>query len=271
MKQQVYNFFKIRLRVLATNIVNTFNQETAYPAENWANIFSTLLYTVSYLIFLDVIFSNVTSLAGYSHNDMLFFTFVGQLAFFTLYSWSFDNMDNLVQSIRNGELDLLLTKPVPTLFYVSTRVFTIIRLVRDAIVPMLVIALLIDWHALHIAPWTIAAGFVIFVCGQWSVHVFQFLLVMPAFWNGKSQALLHLSYTVTGPEIPLHGIPKPWRIVLLSVLPVCLPTAASVSVMLGYSNPVLMMSWAIILALILTWVRVTVWRKSLGVYNSASS
>jgi len=271
MKQSVYNFFTIRFRVLMTNIVNTFNIETAYPAENWANIFSTLLYVISYLIFLDVIFNNVTSLAGYTHNDMLFFTFIGQIAFFTLYTWSFENMSGLAESIRNGELDVLLTKPVPTLFYISTRTFTLVRLVRDAFVPMLIIAFLIDWTTLHLTFLSFVIGIIVFVCGQWAVHMLQFLLVMPAFWNGKSQALLHLSYSITGPEIPLQGLSKYWRVILISVLPVSLPVAGATSVMLGHSNPLLMLSWAIALAMLLAWLRIWIWRKALGVYNSASS
>lgn len=259
------------MRIVGINIANTFNLETSYPAENWANAFSTLLYTASYVIFLNVIFGNVETLAGYSYNDMLFFSLLSQTAFYTLYTWSFDNMDNLVNSIHQGELDLLLTKPLPTLFYATTRTFSLLRLARDAFLPIAMIALLISWSDLNLSTERAIAGLIIFICGQWVLHVFQFLLILPAFWNGQSQALLRLSYTLSEPNVPLEGLTKFWRFFLLTALPVCLPVAASVSVILGRSNAVPMVIWSLFLAAVATVVRFFAWRRALLAYNSASS
>ena len=271
MKQSVFSYIDIRLRILGINIANTFNIETAYPAENWANIISTFFYVTSYLIFLRVIFGNVHTLAGYSYNDMLFFSFVGQFAFYTLYTWSYDNLEALVDSVHSGEMDLLLTKPLPTLFYVCTRKFTLVKLVRDAILPLLMIGILIDWKALGLTPILLLGGFIVFVCGQWIMHVFQFLLALPAFWNGQSQALLRLCYTLTEPNIPLEGLPNFWRLFLTTLLPVSLSTAGAVSVALGRGNAPLLVLWSITLAIIATFVRMFFWKKALAAYNSASS
>lgn len=271
MKQSVYSYIRKRIRILGINIVNTFNIETAYPAENWANLFSTAFYTLSYLLFLEVIFGNVKTLAGYSKNDMLFFTVLGQAAFYTMYTWSYDNLQNLIESVHKGELDLLLTKPIPTLFYVSTRTFTVIRLVRDSLIPLIMIAILVDWPALHLTFWHVVAGLVIFALGQWVVHVLQFLLVLPAFWNGQSQALLRLSYTLTGPDIPLEGLPRFWKVFLTTLLPVCVPVAMAVSVMLGRSDARTAIIWVVTLAIVASVVRIQAWKKALSVYNSASS
>jgi len=271
MKQLVFNYLKIRFQILGINISNTFNIETAYPAENWANILSTFFYTASYILFLNVIFGNVNSLAGYSYNDMLFFTFVSQLSFYTLFNWSYDNVDALIESIHKGEMDLILTKPLPTLFYIMTRKFSIIRVVRDCVLPLLMIGILIDWSALGLSLISILIGIIIFVCGQWIMHVFQFLLALPAFWQGQSQALLRLSYILTNPNLPLQGLTKFWRIILTTVLPICIVVSGSVSVMIGRSNPKTMVLWALCLALFLTYVRMIAWKKALRAYNSASS
>ena len=271
MKQQVFNYINTRIRILGINIANTFHLETAFPAENWANIFSTLLYTASYLIFLDVIFGNITSLAGYSHNDMIFYSLIGQLAFYVTYSWSYDNMEQLAESVHQGEMDILLTKPLPTLFYVSTRQFTIIKLIRDAFLPMTMMALMVKWPALNVHMENIPFAIIIFISGQWAVHVMQFLLILPAFWNGQSQALLRLSYTLTNPNIPFEGLVRFWKILLTTVIPIALPTAASVSVLLGKSNPILITIWASGVALFATFIRLYAWKKALGAYNSASS
>ena len=271
MKQSVFDYIKIRLRVLGINIANTFNLETAYPAENWANILSTFMYVLSYLLFLGIIFGNVKTLAGYSRNDMLFFTFVGQTAFYTLYTWSYDNMDKLIDSVRKGEMDVLLSKPLPTLFYVSTRKISFVTLFRDAFIPMTMIALLINWSSLNIRPELIIIGVIIFACGQWCGHVMQFLLMLPVFWSGQSEALLGISYTISNPEIPLEGLSRVWRVLLTTLLPISLPVAGSVSVMLGKSNPLSMLALTLVITAIATYLRQIMWKKALATYNSASS
>lgn len=271
MKQSVFNFFLIRFRILGINIANTFNIETAYPAENWANIFSTLTFTASYILFLNIIFGNVETLGGYTKNDMLFFVFIGQVAFHTMYTWSYDNVERLIESVHDGEMDVLLTKPLPILFYVCTRSFTLIKLVRDAILPMIMIGLLIDWSQIHINLVQIVAGIIVFVCGQWAVHVLQFMLALPAFWNGQSQALLRIAYTLTSPNLPFEGLTRFWKVFLTTILPICLPTAGAVSVLLGKSNSLYMITWSIAVAILATAIRYFAWQRALRAYNSASS
>lgn len=271
MKRSVFDYFSIRLRILGINIANTFNIETAYPAENWANILSTLFYVGSYIIFLNVLFGNVKSLAGYSKNDMLFFTFVGQLAFYTAYTWSYENMEQLIESVHRGEMDLLLTKPLPTLFYVCTRKFTVIKLIRDAFLPMLMIGLLINWSDLHLTPIRIVAGFIIFICGQFSVHVIQFMLSVPAFWYGQSGALLRMSYILSNSDFPLEGLTRYWRALFITLVPIFIPVALSTSVMLGKSPVIKSTIWALTISLFAFFVKAIFWKKALAVYNSASS
>lgn len=261
----------MRLKILGINIANTFNIETAYPAENWANIVSTTLYTACYILFINVIFGNVKTLAGYSYNDMLFFTFMSQFAFYILFNWSYDNMDALINSVHRGEMDILLTKPLPTLYYVSTRKFSILKLIRDGFIPITMIGVLIHWSSLGLSFWAVVAGIIIFACGQWILHVLQFLLALPAFWQGQSQDLLRLSYSFTNPNLPFQGLTRFWKIIFVTVLPVCISVSVPVSVMLGRSNAIKMLSLALFLAFVATLIRLIMWKKALGAYNSASS
>lgn len=271
MKQQVFNFFRIRLRIFGINIANTFNNETAYPAENWSNIISTVFYTGSYLLFINIIFGNVKSLAGYTLNDMLFYAFIGQLAFYTLYSWSYENMSNLIQSVHDGDFDLILTKPVPTLFFVSNQKIAIFSLIRDAIVPMTMIGLLINWHGLSISILSIFLGLIVFICGQWAMHVLQFALCMPVFWQGESNSLLNLVYTLTDIDIPFEGLPKIWKVIFTTILPIGITMAGTTSVILNKGSTVYIVLISIVTAIIATFFRYYLWKKALGAYNSASS
>src|SRR3990167_9318864 len=105
-----------RAAILKVGIVYTFQQETAYWTNNWANLLSPFFYTLSMVLFIDVIYANVDLVAGYTRNQMLLFLFNGQIAFYT--GWLFHkNLQELIVSVNKGSLDLLLVKPMPSLFY----------------------------------------------------------------------------------------------------------------------------------------------------------
>lgn len=271
MKQRVYNFINTRWRIFGISVVNTFNIETAYPAENWSNIISTLFYTASYLLFIKIIFGNVHSLAGYSLNDMLFYAFVGQLAFYTLFSWSYENMSAMIDDIRFGNFDLILIKPVPTLFFVSTQKIAIFSLIRDAILPMTMIGLLINWHELNVSALSIFYGVIVFICGQWAMHFLQFVLCLPVFWQGQSNALLNLVYTLTNIDVPFEGLPKTWKVIFTTILPIGIAMIGTTSVILNKGNTTYLLSISITIAIIVTFLRYYLWKKALNAYNSASS
>ena len=110
---------KLRLVLFCANSVFTFQQETAYWANNWTSIFSSTFYMISTIIFIDVVYSNIQLLAGYTRDQMLLFLLVGQSVYYL--GWVIQgNLDELISSVNRGNLDLILAKPVPSLIVVAT-------------------------------------------------------------------------------------------------------------------------------------------------------
>ncbi len=104
----------LRFTLFWASVVFTFQKETVYFINNWASLLSTTFYTLSMLLFIHILYGNVKMIAGYTKNDMLLFFLIGQIAYYITANISFEVMDDLIISVNRGDLDLILTKPIPS-------------------------------------------------------------------------------------------------------------------------------------------------------------
>jgi len=263
--------FKERLLLLKLSTINTYHQDTAYFWGNITEILSTLVYTATYLIFLTVIYQNVTTVAGYTRDQMLFFSLIGNIAFYVLFLGSFDNLDKLREDVNRGNLDVLLTKPLPLLFYLSTRRISFLMIIRQLVIPSVATALLIHWPNLHITTWNVIAGVLVFILGTLAFHVVQFFLMLPAFWFGESTDLFELSYSLSDYDMPYEAMPRLLRGSLITILPIVICAGLSVSVFLGKANANLMLLLSFVVAMTALLLKQWGWQWAMRNYTSASS
>jgi ABC-2 type transport system permease protein len=263
---------KYRLQIVKTNIINTFQHETAYFAENWSNLLSTMFYTLALLLFVNVLYANIKTFAGYTRNEMLFLVFIGQLGFYTGWGIFAESIEMLNDDIQKGTLDLVLIKPVPSLFFITFRWFPIVSMVRDSVPTLIIVFSTINWSALTFTVNNILWGIFIFICGQILWHCIRFLLILPAFWFGNARAVYSLSYTLAEThDLPLEGYSKNLRILFTTVLPIITLAAVSGSVMLGKSNGPFMALQAFFVTIIFIFIINVLWKLALRNYTSASS
>lgn len=263
-----------RLGLLKAVIIFSFQKETAYWANNWTSVLSTTVYTFTMLLFFDVLYANVDSIAGYSRNEMLVFFLVAQVGFFLNWGLWMQNLKEFITSVNQGELDLLLMRPAPALFYITHRRIKILSLVRDALPPMVAIIVSIHWSILVFTLPNLIAGLAIFVLGMICLHVFQFLTALPVFWLGESKSMLRISITVDSGSklLPLEGFANnPVRFVLGTIAPVLISAGFSASVILGKSDAVSMFLLALIVTTVALYIRDIAWQLALRNYTSASS
>lgn len=77
------------------------------------SFFLTFFWILSYLVFIEAIFYNISSLAGLNKGQVLLifsFYYLFQTIGNIFYR---DNFEDFADNMRRGELDLILTKPVP--------------------------------------------------------------------------------------------------------------------------------------------------------------
>jgi ABC-2 type transport system permease protein len=259
MRESVFkNYIKTRFDILKLNIINTYQIETAYIGENWGNILSTLFYTVTYIMFVNIIYANVKTFAGYERDGILFLTLIGQISFYIVWGLGITNAKNMIRDVNSGSLDLLLTKPIPSLFYISTRTLSLVSIFRDGFATLLILILSINWNALSFAPMHVFWGIIIFLAGQIAFNAFQFLFALPVFWFGEADQILGVSYTFMG-------------MVLSTIVPVLIGTHVATSVMLGKSDGPIYAAIAISVAILFTSIKAILWKVALRNYSSASS
>lgn len=265
---------KERFVLLKANTVFTAQRELAYAGNNWASLLSTFAYTISVLIFIRVIYSNVQTIAGYSYNQMLLYFFVYQVTYYANQLFTYRNLDDLIPDVNNGNLDMVLMKPVPSLFYLMTRTISVVSIFTDAIPPILAIIFSINWHSLSFSPLVLVIGILVWILGLISLHVFQILSALPVFWFGESENILDLASTTSaasGTMIPLEGYNQNLQRLLGTLIPMLIASGFTTSIILNKSNPFFLLLWASIVAFIAILIRNIAWRLALKHYTSASS
>jgi len=263
---------KHKIQIILANIKNTFQHETAYFTESWSNILSTVFYTITLLIFINILYTNIDTFAGYSKNEMFFIVFIGQLTFYIGWGIFAGNIEILSDDIYNGTLDFILLKPVSSIFFVSLRKLPIVSAIRDGLPNILTIVILINWSALSLNTINIIWGIIIFIMGQIIWHCIRFILILPSFWLGSAKQFWGVSYELQDTHnVPFEGYVRGLRIFFSTVLPILIVNAMSVSVMLNRSSGMIMTVWATLVAIVFLIIINWLWKISLRNYTSATS
>lgn len=265
---------KQRGDILAANSLFAFRREIAYAGNNWAELVSATFYTLSMLLFINVLFANTKLIAGYSLDEMLFFFLICQLTYYINWNLSLSNIYDLITDVNKGNLDMILMKPVPALFFLTSRNIGGVSLFFQGFPPTLAIILGIHWTNLNFNLANVVYGFFIFIFGSIVLHVFQLLAALPVFWLGESENIVDLAGYLSsgsGSTIPLEGYGRRTKIILSTVIPTLIPAAFSASAMLGKSSPVSLFFWTLIIVFISIFVRNYAWSVAIKNYTSAQS
>lgn len=264
-----------RVDILHANTLFSFQKDTAYWADNWTSVLSTTFYTISMLLFINVLYTNVNTIVGYTKNDMLLFFLIGQMSFYLTWSISAQNMQEFIEDVNQGNLDLMLTKPIPALFYITfKRVRIVSSLLRDGIPPTLAVLFSIDWSLFHFSIPTIITATLVFFLGQICLHVVQFISVLPVIWQGESGNIFKLGFDIenyAGRFIPNEGFPLPYRIVFGIFIPVLISTGFTTSILLQKINAKPLLLITVVGTVLALFMRQWLWNIAIRNYTSASS
>lgn len=265
--QLEFSFHQLKLfgRLIKIN----WQQETAYFTNTLFGAITPLLYSLTFVLFINVLYQNIGSVAGYSKDEMLFILFMGQLNFYTYAFWG-GSPGYMEAYVNNGAFDYILTKPVSSMFLITNHILRPVSTIINFTGPLLAVTLAIDWPSLNLYMNNLPYAVVIFVCGVYLYFTFQFIMSTISFWTGRGRQAAMVVFAASSQQIPLEGIGKGLRSLFLGVVPV-MTTAVVASVMLGKSSP---WAWTLIMvaiALVFYILKKFVWSKALQQYSSASS
>lgn len=257
-------------RLYAAFVRNCLAKELEYRTSFVLRSAGNLLQAGLSILFLSFVFRHVKAIAGWTVDEGILLTGTFLLLQGTMGFVFSENMERISQYVNRGELDLVLTKPVNSLFYVSTRIAgwdSLPKVILGAIVIPRSLA------SLGIAPAPLQIGLflLLLVSGMTIGFSLWILSVVYVFWSERLRNAGFIFYSLTElGRVPIQvfkGIP---RAVLTFVLPIAFMTTVPTQALLGLATPagaVLSLS----LAATLLACAVAAWRKGLRAYSSASS
>lgn len=266
----------IYYRLVKAALVNSFRLDTAFIFNNWANLLSTTVYTITWIQFFNIVFLNTPNLAGYNRDETIFFVFIAQVTFYILTGLLLRNIAHLIADVNTGHFDLLLLKPTPSLFHTLVRELNVFAIVRDATIPFTFIILAIDFSNLSIGLLNLIVGIFIMFVGCIISYLVSLWSALPVFWIGESKGIYELNNFITydlADDIPYEGFErlKALQVVLTYILPALISTGLSTSVMLGKSSWQQGLTITIIVGIIVVLITKFLWQLALRNYGSASS
>jgi ABC-2 type transport system permease protein len=217
------------------------------------------------------IYSNVEAINGWGKYQVMFFlgTFfiVDSLAMVTY----FFGVLSISENIRTGKLDIYMTKPINTLFYISMSTFEF-GFVLNILYGIAIVAY--SWARLGIAlSISKVIGYIALTMAMYLLYYTIMLVVnSAAFWFVKMRSLRELhnqlfNFTYRVPGVVYKGIMK---VIFLAIIPYGL--IATVPTQFVTANMSLEFWLMTIGACFAYWfLALFIWKKGLKRYNSASS
>lgn len=259
-------YFRLYLVFIKQSLIKLM----AYRANFYLILINNLTYFIIQLIFLEVIYSQVNSLGGWTKYEMIFYIGTFNIIDSLWILGPYFNLINIPELIRSGSLDFYITKPVNSQFMIS------LRNVEIGSIFSVLAGIAIAGYALVVGNITLTFGkTILYIITIFHALLIEygiyFMMTCLSFWIIKTDFVekIHgiLCYFSNRPVDIYKGF---IRFILCYILPYGLiMTIASKSVVksvdLGEFIGFLVLSWWFLGCSILFW------RFSLKRYSSASS
>ncbi|MBX7134790.1 MAG: ABC-2 family transporter protein [Fimbriimonadaceae bacterium] len=109
-------------RIYKTFFVSSFARELEFKANFFAKVAQNIVWIVFFLLLILVVYRNTESVAGWSRGEA-FILAATCFVMNAVVSAFFMSLQEIPEQVRRGTLDFVITKPVDTQFWVSTRKF----------------------------------------------------------------------------------------------------------------------------------------------------
>ncbi len=166
--------------IYRTFFVNSFARELEFRANFFAKVAQNIVWIFFFLLILLVIYRNTNSVAGWSRGD----AFILSATCFLMNAFSqalFFSLMEIPSQVRLGTLDFVITKPIDTQFWVSTRRFNFDQ-VGTLIAGVVMVTIGVISTGLHPDTLQWAAYLVLIACSLAIFYSFQLFLMTTGIW-----------------------------------------------------------------------------------------
>lgn len=258
------------LRLYRAFAGNNLSRAMEFRAQFVAGIVAYMIWNGASLLFIDVVFRQVGAVRGWTREEMwvLLGTFV--ILESLCYGLLGPNMWRFATSVRDGSLDLHLTRPASTQFLVSTRYMDLNGLLNSVVGFALVawglqrLGRAPAWHE-----WIL--WLVLLTCGFLMAYCLWFWMVTWSVWAVKLDSIaVAFDPVMQLARFPIAIYPRGVQALFSTVLPIAFLTTYPAGALLGH--PVArVLPAAIGLCALLLWSVNRFFHFALRHYGSASS
>lgn len=256
-------------RIYRTFFVSSFARELEFRANFFAKVAQNFVWVFFFIMILLVVYRNTKTVAGWSRGDA-FILAASCFLMNALIGAFFLSLQELPQQVRQGTLDFVITKPIDTQFWVSTRKFNF-----DQLGTLLAGTGMVAYGAwtasLHPSPAQWLAYLVLIFASLAIFYSFYLVLMTLGIWLVRVDNLWVLGESVMQiARYPIDIYSSPIQRLFTFAIPLAfVATIPSRQLVSGFNPTMLLLGcvWAIASIFISRWF----WNFALRHYTSASS
>lgn len=177
-------YIKLYIHFVKNSVVRELLFRTHFAISFTARLMLFLLF----ILFYQVIYRNVLTLGDWSYNEGLLYLSVFFLIDTIGFMFFIKNFSTFPEYISEGKLDVILTKPVDSQFFVSLRYFSVISLF--SILPPLALfirqLIILD---IQLSIWNTLAFFIFSIAALTIYYSLWFMTNLILFWVNRIDAL----------------------------------------------------------------------------------
>lgn len=265
---EIKKYFHIYKITVKYSVINAMAYRTSFLIE----LFVEVGYQLLGIVFFGVLYGNISSLGGWTYYEMMLLLGIDIIVSELIVGFSFAlNINHLSDKIRDGQFDLILTKPISSLFnatlsqpYISSFISTIPGIV---LVGISLSNLDIDLKFINLI-----GGILLILSGVLIAYFFMVIVSSLCFiWVGASSLprfSTHILFAFSDKPYSIYkGVSK---VILYTVVPAVFLSSVPSSVILGIGNRYLIIL-SFIICIVLYYFSRYMWNKMIGYYSSASS
>lgn len=257
-------------RVYKTFFNNSISYFFQYRNDAFISILFHIFWMATIFLMIEILFGHTVLLAGWTRGEIyllsVFWMLSDEISIF-LFS---NNLYDLASKINEGTLDILITKPINTLFFVSMQ-YVGVRAILRFVSYFAVLIFVINHFYIQLTFFKIILAFCFLLCGVFINYSVSLILNTFNFWFEKIENINILwdSFLGTG-KFPLEAFTKGLRVLFLTFLPVAYLGYFPTLIALGKS-PAFMFAIIPLFTAFFLIIAISFWNFSLRRYSSASS
>lgn len=258
------------IRLLAIFYKNSLVRELEYRVNFLSNVLMSMFWLAWGIIGVSIFFSHRDTMGDWTFPEVLMV--IGLFTFFegVIEALLRPNVGAVIEQIRDGTFDFVLTKPVNAQFIASLRNVVVWRLV-DVVIGLGVIAYALGQLRAQPTCAQVAACAAMLLAAMAIVYAIWLLMVALAFWFVKIDNITELFYAFyEAGRYPVTIYRGVVRVLLTFVVPIAFITTFPASALLGRLDQTTTLV-GVCLALGLLGVSNRFWNFALRYYSSASS